>query len=146
MCLNRMVDPDTDLLLIDYVTTDATDLQRNESLFHNERARTYERLLRKALQMEKQPAVVMLQARPHTPSPPHTVTRAARMHACISLQVHSHPGMHARISLKPNRAQSPVHACMHACARTRERTHANVDSHAHTGTHAHTCMHAHKYT
>jgi lysophospholipase L1-like esterase len=57
MCVNMMVKPDVDLLLIEYVTNDFMI----DSMTSNVRMMAYERLLRKVLQKQRHPAVLLLQ-------------------------------------------------------------------------------------
>jgi len=57
MCHSKMVRPDVDLLLIEYVTNDFAI----DNSFHNVRMMAYERLLRKVLQKPALPAVLLVQ-------------------------------------------------------------------------------------
>ncbi|KAG1663229.1 hypothetical protein FOA52_004430 [Chlamydomonas sp. UWO 241] len=57
MCSSKMVKPDVDLLLIEYVTNDFAI----DSMFANVRMMAYERLLRKVMQKQRYPAVLLVQ-------------------------------------------------------------------------------------
>ena len=55
MCLEQSIDKEVDLLFIEYVANDGANR------FDETKAKVHERLLRKTLQQERQPAVVLMQ-------------------------------------------------------------------------------------
>eukprot|EP00798_Chlamydomonas_sp_ICE-L_P007315 gene7315-433_t len=56
MCLSKMLPLDVDLVVTDYMTTDFP----TDSYFNNPKVMAFERMIRKVLKLQKQPAVIML--------------------------------------------------------------------------------------
>ena len=78
MCLEKFLDETTDLVFMEFIANDGSEM--DVSYTDNQKARFFERFLRKVMRKPSAPAVIMMQVRMHL-----TNTTLADGHCCTGV-------------------------------------------------------------